>query len=191
MSANLFHKNRPFFVRMRDQAFAKALQKFSEMEEKVKQMDVPEKERLRSLDQFIQALETAFDYASDSIRGLKRKHLKMYREDSAFGVLEEEVVLCHFLEEMLSSTRFLQARLNTDLKMRLYQQRLRRIQSQVPQGDGFISTILFSVEKFQETELVAISKVLELMGQRWLVGKGLFEIIRQKLQHWVQPATLV
>jgi hypothetical protein len=190
LSSNLFHRNRPFFVRMRDQAFAKALEKFTEMEEKVKRIDLPEKERLRSLEHFIHALETAFEFASDAIRGLKRKHLKMYREDPTFGVLEEEVVLCHFLEEMLSSTRFLHARLNTDFKMRLYQQRLRRIQAQAPEGEGFISTILFSVEKFQETEVVAITKVLELMGQRWQVGQGLYEVTRQKLQPWLQPVPL-
>lgn len=187
MSIDLFHRNRPFFVRMRDDAFYKAFQKFSEVENKVRQLDTPEKEMLRGLEIFISALETAFEYSSDAIRGLKKKHLKMYREDPSFGVLEEEVVLCHFLEEMLSSTRFLHARLNTDFKMRLYQQRLRRIQSQAPEGDGFISAILVSVEKFQETEVMAIAKVLELMGQRWLVGQGLFEIIRQKLQHWLQP----
>ncbi len=175
---------------MRDQAYVTAYHRFLELEAKFAIQGSGEKELLRALDSFIAALETAYEYATDAIRGLKRRQLRMYREDAAHGVLEEEVVLYHFLEEMLSNCRFLSARLNTDYKMRLYQHRLKRIQTQVPGGDGFIGTILDSVEKFQETEVVAIAKVVELMGQRWMVGQGLFDIIRQKLQHWLEPLTL-
>lgn len=190
MSQDLFRRNRPFFVRMRDEAYKQAYARFQEMAATLRPSDLPEKETrekeaLRALEAFIAALKTAFDHASDAIRGLKRRHLRMYREDQAFGVLEEEVVLCHFLEEMLSSSHFLHARINTDLKMRLYRQRLKRIQTQAPGGDGFIATILESVGRFQDTEVLAIGKVLDLMEQRWQVGHRLNEITRQKLAGWL------
>lgn len=181
MSALLFRRNRAFFVRARDEAYRRTYLRFQELQQALKNPVNQEKEALRSLDGFIASLEAVFDPASEAIRGLKRRHLRMFREDPEFGVLEEEIVLCHFLEEMLSNSRFLRARLNTDFKMRLYRQRLSRIQAHVPGGDGFISRILDTVDRFQGTEWMDIGKVLEMMERRWQVGNGLFEVIRQKL----------
>jgi len=179
-------KNRPFFVRMRDAAYHKAYASYRDLALALRRQEKAEKEAIRHIEAFLAALQDAQSYAEDSVRGLKRRHLNMYRDDKDFGVLEEEVVLCHFLEEMRSSSRFLQARLNTDFKLRVYSRRLRRIQTQKPGGEGFITPILASVDKFQETEFIAIGSLLDLMDQRWQVGHGLFEIISRKFQPWLQ-----
>ncbi len=182
----MFRRNRAFFARARDEAYRQTYLRFQELQKALKNPLNQEKEALRSLDAFILSLEEVFDPASEAIRGLKRRHIRMYREDPEYGILEEEVVLCHFLEEMLSNTRFLRARLNTDFKLRLYRQRLSRIQAHAPVGDGFISRILETVDRFQGTEWVDIGKVLEMMDQRWQVGNSLFGVIRQKLGHWIK-----
>lgn len=179
MNSHLFVRNRPFFVKMRDQSYRIASARFSELAINLRNPHLLEKDALKQLDAFIDALESCFEHASDAIRGLKRRRLRMYREDPQFGVLEEEIVLCHFLEEMLSNSRFLRMRLTTDLKMRLYRQRLRRIQAQAPGGDGFISKILGSLEKFHNMEFMAIDRLLELMSDRWKVGDDLFGILAE------------
>ena len=111
MFANIFIKNRPFFGKMRNQNYQKAHAAFRRLQEISRQDPFSPKEMIRHLESFIKQLETTLQHAADAIRGLKRQKLAMYRVDKVFGVLEEEIVLTYFLEEMISSSQFLKKRL--------------------------------------------------------------------------------
>ena len=104
----------------------------------------------------------------------------MYRIDKVFGVLEEEIVLCYFLEEMISSSQFLKKRLETDSKIRIYRERLKRFQSQRPGGSGFLANILESLDAMTQTEIIEIEKLIQIMGERFRIGDKLFDIILNK-----------
>jgi hypothetical protein len=104
----------------------------------------------------------------------------MYRVDKVSGVLEEEIVLCHFLEEMISSSEFIRKRLETDIKMRVYRERIKRFQSQTPGGSGFLATIMESLDAMNQTEFIAIEKLIVIMDERYRIGDKLFDIILNK-----------
>src|SRR6185436_19474253 len=97
--------------------------------------------------------------------------------DKSYGVLEEEIVLCYFLEEMISSSQFLKKRLETDLNMRVYRERIKRFQSQKPGGSGFLANILDSLDAMTQTEFVEIEKLIRIMDERYRIGNKLFDII--------------
>jgi hypothetical protein len=180
MFANIFIKNRPFFGKMRNQNYQKSHVFFRKIQELSTQNPFLPKDMVRLLDEYIKQLEVTLQHAADAIRGLKRRKLGMYRIDKVFGVLEEEVVLCYFLEEMISSTQFLKKRLETDSKIRVYRERLKRFQLQKPGGSGFLSNILDSLDAMTQTEVIEIEKLIRIMDERYRIGDKLFDIILNK-----------
>lgn len=180
MFANIFIKNRPFFGKMRNQNYRKAHAQFGKLQELARQNPFQPKEMIRQLDEYVAQLELTHQHAADAIRGLKRRKLGMYRVDKVFGVLEEEVVLTYFLEEMISSSRFLQKRLETDLKIKIYRERIKRFQSQTPGGSGFLANILESLDAMTHAEFIEIEKLLQIMDERYRIGNKLFDIILNK-----------
>lgn len=180
MFANIFIKNRPFFGKMRNQNYRKAHASFRKLQELSRQNPFQPKEMIRHLDEYIGQLEVTHQHASDAIRGLKRRKLGMYRVDKVFGVLEEEVVLTYFLEEMISSSQFLKKRLETDLKIKIYRERIKRFQSQTPGGSGFLANILESLDAMTHAEFIEIEKLIQIMDERYRIGDKLFDIILDK-----------
>jgi hypothetical protein len=180
MFANIFIKNRPFFGRMRNGNYQKAHAVFRRLQELSRLEPFQPKEMIRLLEEYITQLEVTLQHAADAIRGLKRRKLAMYRLDKMFGVLEEEIVLTYFLEEMISSSQFIKKRLETDLKIRIYRERLNRFQLQSPGGSGFLSNILESLDAMTQMEFIEIEKLIQTMEERYRIGDKLFDIILNK-----------
>ncbi len=177
MHLNLFEKNRFFYSKMRNTYYDQSKALFETIASLSKRKPFPAKEMVRRLEEYLEHLKITFNYASDAIRGLKRKHLEMFRSNAKFGVLEEEVVLCHFLEEMISSTEFLKKRLETDQKVRVYRQRIKRFQGQTPGNDGFLGQILGNLDTITKTELIEIEKLMNIVEERYRVGNNIFSTI--------------
>jgi hypothetical protein len=180
MFANIFIKNRPFFGKMRNQNYQRAQAFFGKLQELSRENPPRPRELIRHLEDFIRHLEVTLQHATDAIRGLKRRKLSMYRVDKVSGVLEEEIVLTYFLEEMISSSHFLKKRLETDQKIRIYRERLQRFQSQSPGGSGFLANILDSLEAMTQAEFIEIEKLIRIMDERYRIGDKLFDIILNK-----------
>ncbi len=180
MYANIFIKNRPFFGKMRNQNYQKTYDLFKKIQNLAGTKRLQPKEMIRNLDEYINQLEVTLQHASDATRGLKRRKVAMYRIDKVFGVLEEEIVLCYFLEEMISSSQLLKKRLETDGKIRIYRERLKRFQMQSPGGSGFLANILESLEAMTLTEFIEIEKLIQIMDERYRIGNKLFDIILNK-----------
>lgn len=185
---NVFIKNRPFFGKMRNVNYRRCQESFLRIHDLSRLESFQPKEMIRLLEEYIEQLKVTFQYASDAIRGLKRRKLGMYRVDKASGVLEEEIVLCYFLEEMISSSEFVRKRLETDLKIRIYRERIKRFQSQAPGGSGFLANILESLDAMTQTEFIAIESLIGIMEERYRVGNKLFDIILGKAQKPSAPA---
>ena len=180
MFANIFIKNRPFFGKMRNLNYQRSQQVFLRIHALSRQKPYVVKEMIRLLEEYIHQLEITLQYAADAIRGLKRKKLRMYRMDKVYGALEEEIVLTYFLEEMISRTQFLKKRLETDLKIRIYRERVKRFQSQTPGGSGFLTNILESLDSLTQSEFIEIDKLIQIMDVRYQIGNKLFDIILNK-----------
>ena len=176
---DLFLRNRGFLRTTRASAYENARARFRAAAVLFSAAAAPDRPLLHALDALLASLEEVFAYASDAVRGLKRGHVPRYRHDPA-GVLEEEIVLCHFLEEMTTLARFLRKRVETDLKIRLYRERIRRLQGQSPKPGGFMQGILDSLGELTQEEAVDLGRLFELMERRYRVGDRLMEILRGK-----------
>ncbi len=184
---NAFLRNRPFLCRIRNEAYDRARVRFRQAEALFPSSPPLPRELLHGLDALITELEAACEYASEAVRGLRRRYVDRYRHDPVHGVLEEEIVLNHFLEEMATLAHFLRKRVDTDIKIRLYRDRLRRLQTQSPERDGFLQGILDPLNILAEEEIGDLKRILELMERRYHVGDRLMEVLRAKAAEKAEP----
>jgi hypothetical protein len=175
-----FIHNRDFFVRMRSAAYVRAHEHFHKAAALSPAEGFPDREFLRAVESMLLELEAALEYAVDAVRGLKRMRVQRFRHDRSYGVLEEEIVLRHLLEEMTALTGFLRMRVETDLKIRRYRDRIRRLKIQRSGGLTPAPGVLDSLGELIREEVGDLRRILDLMESRFKVGDRLLEVLRNK-----------
>jgi hypothetical protein len=182
---NPFLRNRLFFARLRGAAYGRVRLRFAEARALFPEGSPPGREFLHALDALRVELEALGEYAADAVRGLKRRRVGRFRDDRARGVLEEEIVLRHFCAEMEAQARFLRTRVETDLRIRAYRERIRRIRKTYerdPDGRQHLPGILDSLGGLAEAELGDLHHVLDMMERRFEVGDQLMTVLREKMR---------
>ncbi len=177
-----FLHNRGFFFRLRAAAYGRARERFRQAKAAFPADGrPPDREFLRAVDLFLTELEATLEYAVDAVRGLKRLRVQRFRHDRSHGVLEEEIVLLHFLEERATHARFLRMRVETDLKIRRYRDRIRRLKVQRSEGRAPLQGVLDSLGGLMEEEVQDLQHILEMTEHRFKMGDRLMEILRNKM----------
>ena len=59
-------------------------------------------------------LMTCLEYAQAAVFYGKADNATLYSKDKRWGILQEEIFLVHFLQELLSTTRYIISRIETD-----------------------------------------------------------------------------
>jgi hypothetical protein len=136
---------------------------------------------LRAVEAFLKELEATLEYAMDAVRGLKRLRIQRFRHDRSHGILEEEIVLLHFLEERTAHARFLRTRVETDFKMQRYRDRIRRLKVQRSEGRVPLQGMLDSLGGMMEEEVEDLRHALERTEHRFKMGDRLMQILRNKM----------
>ena len=182
---NPFLRNRLFFARVRASAYERARLRFDAARELFPDGAPPGREFLHALGALLQELETVREFAADAVRGLARRRVARYRDDRVFGILEEEIVFRHFCAEMEAQARFLRMRVETDLRIRTYRERIRRIRKTYerdPDARPHLPGILDSLGGLAEAELGDLHRVLDMMERRFEVGDRLMAVLREKMK---------
>jgi hypothetical protein len=183
---NPFLRNRLFFARVRAAAYERARIRFAAARDLFPGGDVkPGREFLHALGALLMELETVREYAADAIRGLQRRRVGRFRDDRERGVLEEEIVLQHFCAEMEAQARFLRMRVETDLRIRAYRERIRRIRktyARDPDARAHLPGILDSLGGLAEAEVGDFKRILDMMERRFEVGDRLMAVLRDKMK---------
>ena len=182
---NPFLRNRLFFARVRAAAYERARLRFVAARELFPEAGTPGREFLHALGALLGELGTVREYAADAVRGLQRRRVGRFRDDRERGVLEEEIVLQHFCAEMEAQARFLRMRVETDLRIRAYRERIRRIRktyARDPDGKPHLPGILDSLGGLAEAEAGDFRRVLDMMERRFEVGDRLMAVLRDKMK---------
>jgi hypothetical protein len=182
---NPFLRNRLFFARVRAAAYERARARFDAANALFPAGGPPNREFLHALGALLAELATVREYAADAVRGLQRRRVGRFRDDRERGVLEEEIVLRHFCAEMEAQARFLRMRVETDLRIRAYRERIRRIRktySRDPDARAHLPGILDSLGGLAEAEVGDFRRILDMMESRFEVGDRLMTVLREKMK---------
>lgn len=177
-------RNRAFNCRMRNRHYEKSYYLFRKIESLVKSNPLlKEGEQLPQLREFADTLDHCLEYANAAIFYGKRKKIDGYAVDRHWGILQEEVILVHFLEELVSSVRYIINRIETDHSLQAFAEELSAQTDVHLQGDGFVSRVVESLSALKETSTEEFTRLYASMSHRYEIGNKLFGIL-QELQHF-------
>ncbi|GHV15277.1 hypothetical protein AGMMS49938_13100 [Fibrobacterales bacterium] len=169
-------RNRTYHCRMRNLYYEKANYQFRKLKKNLdSNSSISELEQLPELYEFRELLQIALNYATASVYYGKREQIASYSLDHHWGILQEETVLVYFLEEQISSVKYIISHIETN----------RRIQDVAinEKVDIFVSHILESIAELGQSSENDLKYIYENIEKRYYIGNKLFGIL-QELQNF-------
>lgn len=177
-------RNREFHCKMRNRQYERAYYLFRKLEGLTKHgEEFREHDQLPILKEFASCVETCLEHANASIFYGKRNKLQSYSKDRRYGILQEEYILVHFLQEVLSSVLYVIRRIETDQSLQGFAEHLEQIKGDTVQANGFVDRVLESLTALKDTTADEFSQIYGDIAQRYQIGNKLFSLI-QDLQRF-------
>lgn len=136
----------------------------------------------REIKRYERLLMTCLEYAQAAVYYGKAEHASLYSKDKRWGILQEEIFLVHFLQELLSTTRYVIARIDTDQMLQQWSGEIQDMKAK-PVGSGYVNNIQ---EKLNEMNIATIGEFKDLLKhvlERFQIGNTLFGTV-QELQNF-------
>ncbi len=177
-------RNREFHCKMRNRQYERAYYHFRKLEGLAKKPEeFRESDQLPLLREFAASVETCLEHANASVFFGKRNKLPSYSKDRNYGILQEEYILVHFLQEVLSSVLYVIRRIETDQSLQEFATNLETIKGDNIQPNGFVDRVLESLSALKETSADEFAQIYGILSMRFQIGNKLFSLI-QDLQRF-------
>ena len=127
-------------------------------------------------------LKTCLEYAQAAVFYGKADIATLYSKDKRWGILQEEIFLVHFLQELLSTIRYIIARLDSDKMLQDWSNTIQDMKSK-PVRYGFVNTIQEKLDAMSSATIDEFKDLLKHVLDRFQIGNTLFGTI-QELQNF-------
>jgi hypothetical protein len=124
---------------------------------------------------FADILNVCLSYAKSSIYSNKTDKIASYSQDHYWGILQEEILLVHFLEEQILSVKYMISHIETNMKIQSFAKK--------SNGDVYISHILYNIDELNKSTEKDLHYFYENIGNRYMIGNKLFGAL-QELQNF-------
>ena len=185
-------KNRAFNCRMRNRYYEEVYYAFrallpSDYSENSSARDSKfDQEWFNNLQKEIKRYErqitTCLEYAQAAIFYGKADQATLYSKDKRWGILQEEIFLVHFLQELLSTTRYIIARIDTDKMLHDWSTNMQGMKAE-PAEHGFVTSIQEKLSAMSSATIKEFRELLKHVVERFQMGNTLFGTI-QELQNF-------
>ena len=122
------------------------------------------------------------EYAQAAVFYGKNENKAMYSKDKRWGILQEEIFLVHFLQELLSTTRYVIARIETDQMLQRWAGEMQDLKTK-PVASGYVNTIQEKLNEMNAATLDEFKDLLKHVLDRFQIGNTLFGTV-QELQNF-------
>lgn len=183
-------KNRAFNCRMRNRyyeevyyAFRALLPSDSTAESAGTDMDSAWFQNLsKEVGHYERLINTCLEYAQAAIFYGKADFATLYSKDKRWGILQEEIFLVHFLQELLSTIRYIMTRIDTDKILQEWNTTMQDMKAK-PITTGFVSSIQEKLNAMAATTMDEFKDLLKHVLDRFQIGNTLFGTV-QELQNF-------
>ena len=127
-------------------------------------------------------ITTCLEYAQAAIFYGKADYATLYSKDKRWGILQEEIFLVHFLQELLSTTRYVIARIDTDKVLQQWSGEMQGMKSS-PVVYGFVSDIQGKLNTMNAGTIDEFKDLLKHVLDRFQIANTLFGTV-QDLQNF-------
>ena len=136
----------------------------------------------KEIKRYARQINTCLDYAQAAIFYGKADQATLYSKDKRWGILQEEIFLVHFLQELLSTTRYIIARIDTDNMLHDWSSNMQGMKAE-PAEHGFVSSIQEKLSAMSSATIKEFRELLKHVSERFQIGNTLFGTI-QELQNF-------
>lgn len=187
--AEVSTKNRAFNCKMRNRYYEEVYYAFRALEPVLEDLSSSENRELwysqmsLHIQKYESILSTCLEYAQAAIFYGKHDKLTYYNKDKRWGVLQEEIFMVNFLQELLSTIRYISSRIETDYILQELDISMQLKLETKKEDSGFISHLqknLLALNKAMVKELLDLTNHLK---DRFQIGNTIFGIL-QDLQHF-------
>lgn len=187
--AEVSTKNRAFNCKMRNRYYEEVYYAFRALEPVLEDLSSSENRELwysqmsLHIQKYESILSTCLEYAQAAIFYGKHDKLTYYNKDKRWGVLQEEIFIVNFLQELLSTIRYISSRIETDYILQELDISMQLKLETKKEDSGFISHLqknLLALNKAMVKELLDLTNHLK---DRFQIGNTVFGIL-QDLQHF-------
>ena len=131
---------------------------------------------------YARLITTCLEYAQAAIFYGKAENKAMYSKDKRWGILQEEIFLVHFLQELLSTTRYVIARIETDQMVQRWAGEMQDLKTK-PVGTGYVNAIQEKLNEMNAATVDEFKDLLKHVQDRFQIGNTLFGTV-QELQNF-------
>ena len=184
-------KNRAFNCRMRNRYYEEVYYAFralypNEIAERKEPNPVADTVWFQTLGKEIRRYErlimTCLEYAQAAVFYGKADNAALYSKDKRWGILQEEIFMVHYLQELLSTTRYIIARIDTDQMLQQWSGEMQDMKTK-PVSSGYVNTIQQKLNEMNAATIVEFKDLLQHVLERFQIGNTLFGTI-QELQNF-------
>lgn len=127
-------------------------------------------------------ITTCLEYAQAAIFYGKADYATLYSKDKRWGILQEEIFLVHFLQELLSTIHYIITRIDTDKMLQDWSSSIQDMKAK-PVGNGFVSSIQEKLSAMSAGTIEEFKDLLKHVLDRFQIGNTLFGTV-QELQNF-------
>ena len=127
-------------------------------------------------------LKTCLEYAQAAVFYGKADIATLYSKDKRWGILQEEIFLVHFLQELLSTTHYIIARMETDTILQQWSGSMQDMKAK-PMNSGFVSSIQEKLTALNNATIEEFKDLFKHIIDRFQIGNTLFGTV-QELQNF-------
>ncbi len=183
-------KNRAFNCRMRNRYYEEVYYAFRAVMPLDAKGDIDgsamNQEWFKNLTQEVKRLDrvlkTCLEYAQAAVFYGKADIATLYSKDKRWGILQEEIFLVHFLQELLSTTSYIIARTETDQMLQQWSGSMQDMKAK-PMNSGFVSSIQEKLTAMNNATIEEFKDLFKHIIDRFQIGNTLFGTV-QELQNF-------
>jgi hypothetical protein len=169
-------RNRTYNRQMRNLYYEKSNYQFRKIKKEVDSETSPEVQGLLpDFYEFEELLNVCLAYAKSAVSYSKSEKIEPYSQDHHWGILQEEVVLVYFLEEQISSVRYIINHLETNKRLQAF--------ANESKSDVIVHHLLSNIEELNQDTEEDLRYFYNNIEKRYRIGNNLFGIL-QELQNF-------
>jgi hypothetical protein len=169
-------RNRTYSCHMRNLYYEKSSYQFRKIKKSSHSKNPPnETEHLQELYKFEEFLNVCLSYAKSAIYSGKSEKILPFSQDHRWGILQEEIVLIHFLEEQISNVKYIINQIEINMKIQDFANKNKI--------DVLVNHILYNINEFKKNTEEDLRYFYDKIENRYKIGNKLFGYL-QELQNF-------
>ena len=165
-------RNRTYNRQMRNLYYEKSNYQFRKIRKSV-EVNIHNPDLLADLYEFLELLNVCLSYANSSVYNNKSEKFVAYSEDRRWGILQEELLLVYFLEEQISSVKYIINHIEMN----------RSIQKFAAEGEVIVRHLIPNIDELNKETKKDLKYFYHNIEKRYKIGNNLFGAL-QELQNF-------